>query len=241
MSDLRYNDNELLYLISQHNEAALELLLKKYTPLIKKRLSDYKIKSRNYDDFYQECLITFFNTIQRFREEKNGIFNLYLDYAIKNKIKTLLKKEQNYFYNVSLSEDLEYVCDNYQNDKGHNIEEPKTGILSDFEKRIYDKYYKEGYNINDISLELKCDVKKVYNALSRIRIKLSKSCGINNETVKKEKYITSSCIDGMSHLERMVYDLYMRGANIKEIAEELNCSLLKATNALSRAKRKRKL
>lgn len=172
MSDLKYNDNELLYLISQHNEYALELLLKKYKPMIKKRLSDFNIKSRNYDDFYQECLIVFFKSVEKFREEKNGIFNLYLDYAIKNKIKYLIKKEQKYFYNVVLSDDLEYVPDD-KTQKGNILEEPKTGILSTFEKEIYDKFLKEGYKVMDISKSMNCNVKKIYNAISRIRTKLS--------------------------------------------------------------------
>ena len=84
----------------------------------------------------------------------------------------MIKKEQKYFYNVVLSDDLEYVPDD-KTQKGNILEEPKTGILSTFEKEIYDKFLKEGYKVMDISQSMNCNVKKIYNAISRIRTKLS--------------------------------------------------------------------
>ena len=38
-----YNDNELLYLINEGNDSALKIMYMKYTPLIKKRIFDFKI------------------------------------------------------------------------------------------------------------------------------------------------------------------------------------------------------
>ena len=51
---IKYNDNELLYLISEKDEVALEIMMNKYEPLIKSMLVRYKIKSKNFEDFYQK-------------------------------------------------------------------------------------------------------------------------------------------------------------------------------------------
>ena len=229
MNMIKYNDNELLYLISQHNEAALELLLKKYIPLIKRRLADFKIKSRSYDDYYQECLITFFSTIQKFREEKNGIFNLFLDYAIKNKIKALLKKEEKYFYNVVLTEDLEHVGDFSGSDE-YKVREFKTGILSDFEKDIYDKYYCERFKVSEIASLMNCDMKRIYNAVGRIKGKIY--------LLDKDEIVSGKKIEVFSPLEKEIYELYLKGLSVKEISKEKGYDIAKVCNALSRAKAK---
>ena len=42
-----YNDNELLYLIREKEDSALEIIYQKYTPMIKKRIGDFKIKYKN--------------------------------------------------------------------------------------------------------------------------------------------------------------------------------------------------
>ena len=44
-----YNDNELLYLISEKEDSALEIIYQKYTPMIKKRIGDFKIKYKIID------------------------------------------------------------------------------------------------------------------------------------------------------------------------------------------------
>jgi RNA polymerase sporulation-specific sigma factor len=53
----QYNDSELLYLMYEDCEIALGILFNKYSNLIKKRLSDFRIHAKNYDDFYQEGLM----------------------------------------------------------------------------------------------------------------------------------------------------------------------------------------
>ena len=42
-----YNDNELLYLIREKEDSALEIIYQKYTPMIKKRIGDFKINYKN--------------------------------------------------------------------------------------------------------------------------------------------------------------------------------------------------
>ena len=57
MTKYHINDYELLYLISEMNDYAFEILCMKYAPMIKRRFKDLGISQRYYDDFFQEGLI----------------------------------------------------------------------------------------------------------------------------------------------------------------------------------------
>lgn len=236
MKDYEYNDNELLYLINQKDDDALEILINKYKPLINRRIRSYKIRNRDYDDYYQECLITFINVIKRFREDKNGIFNLYLDCAIRNTIKSLMRKEKQYFYNVVLCDELEYVIDE-KNDKIYKVKEPLIGRLSKFEKEVYHERYINGLSVKDITKVLGCSEKRVYNAITRMKRKLSECVGEKNNTNLELQEI---CFDKLSLFEQGVIEKYMSGVKTKDIALIMGCSYTQVLNALGRAKRKMK-
>lgn len=233
----KYNDNELLYLISQKDDDALEILIQKYHPLIESRLKKFNIKSYNHDDFYQECLIAFYNSIKKFRDDKNGIFNMYLDTAIQNAIKRMLKKESGYFYNVSLTDDLEYVIVEDKTDDRHNLKEPLLGMFSEFEKNIYKKFYYDNLSPKEIAQSMLCEDKRVYNALGRIKQKI-KERTFSEEVMKAEKM--SDELEKLSGLEYSVFKLYAKGFKTIEIAYELDMSFSKVSNALARAKKKLK-
>ena len=80
MNDNRYNDNELLYLIKNNNdEDAFEKLYYKYRPLIVNRLKKFRIKSNNYEDYFQECLLTLSTCVTKYDETKGKTFNKYFD------------------------------------------------------------------------------------------------------------------------------------------------------------------
>lgn len=236
MSDYQYNDNELLYLISQKDDDALEILIKKYEPLINKRLRSYRVNKINYEDYFQECLIALVNAVNRFREDKNGVFNLYLDYAIQSKIKTLLRKDKQYFYSVSVVNGLEYITQDSDNNIYKVKEEMKIGKLSDWERSVYRKYIDEKTKPKDIAKLFSCDIKKVYNTLSRIREKLREDFP---KQIQKIKYYDSKFVDRrLTKLESEVYFLYVNGKSVDEISEKLGYEKVKTINALSRAKRK---
>ena len=76
---IKYNDNELLYLISEKDDVALEIMMTKYDPLIKSMLARYKIKSKNFEDFHQECLMVLYNCLNKYREDRKMSFNSYLE------------------------------------------------------------------------------------------------------------------------------------------------------------------
>ena len=69
------NDYELLYLISENNEEANEVIFKKYNPIIeyyaKKYLPLVSNKGIDYNDLYQEGLIGLNSAIEGYRDQKD--------------------------------------------------------------------------------------------------------------------------------------------------------------------------
>ena len=71
----KYNDNELLYLLYEGEEVARQLLFKKYKFLIYKRLRAFRIKDKNFDDFFQEGLMALNDAINHFNPYYHKSFN----------------------------------------------------------------------------------------------------------------------------------------------------------------------
>ena len=97
-----YNDNELLYLIREKEDSALEIIYQKYTPMIKKRIGDFKIKYKNQDDFFQEGLITLKKAIETYKDEYGKTLNKYFDLLIQGDLFNCLKKKVSIFITLVL-------------------------------------------------------------------------------------------------------------------------------------------
>ncbi len=222
---IKYNDNELLYLISEKDEVALEIMMNKYEPLIKSMLVRYKIKSKNFEDFYQECLMTLYNCVNKYREDRKMSFNSYLEMSLNYCIQNILKKEKSYFYDVVLMEmqDLDYILPV----KEEETIEYSFEKLSQYEKKVL-KYLSEGYTIPNISLQLNKESRSIYNTISRIKNKSK----IGIKLSKKDTIL--------SDFEKRVYDKYLLGFKANEIAYLLRTDINSIYNALKRAKNKTK-
>ena len=222
---IKYNDNELLYLISEKDEVALEIMMNKYEPLIKSMLVRYKIKSKNFEDFHQECLMTLYNCVNKYREDRKISFNSYLEMSLNYCIQNILKKEKSYFYDVVLMEmqDLDYILPV----KEEETIEYSFEKLSLYEKKVL-KYLSEGYTISNISLQLNKESRSIYNTISRIKNKSK----IGVKISKKDTIL--------SDFEKRVYDKYLLGFKANEIAYLLRTDINSIYNALKRAKSKTK-
>lgn len=174
MKKNKYNDYELLYLISEHSTRALEIMYEKYQPLIKARIKDFNISYSNYEDFYQEGLIVLHMCINRFNDVYNKTFTKYFDLCLQRKIMDLLRKDKRYYYDTVILDNVDFV---YEENKCYGEDfvdyDKYLKKLSEFEKNVFKYKYIEQYKINDIAKILNVNVKKVYNALSKIKIKLN--------------------------------------------------------------------
>lgn len=138
------NDYEQLYLISENNDMAEEIIFKKYSPIV------YSIASKQYqlfvqkgidlDDLVQEGFLGLSNAIKSFKEEENTLFYTFCVVCITRQIRaycrqyTSMKNEVlNTAYSIDsniLEEDDTYIFDPM--DSAHSIRNPDTYIISEF-------------------------------------------------------------------------------------------------------------
>ncbi len=163
---IQYNDFELLYLMSESEIEAQEILYKKYTNLILSRIRKFKIQERYRDDFLQEGLLYLHKAIITFNPDNGKSFNKYFDLILQRRYIQILMKEKSYFYDVSLVAEVGIVSD--KNSFEYNGE--NNHYYSVFEKEVLELTMKK-YSPRDIAKTLGCDVKRIYNCLNRIRSK----------------------------------------------------------------------
>lgn len=193
------NDYELISLVSEQNEHAHEILIKKYDHIIKKNVNEYingaQTLGLDENDLYQEGLIGLLKAIKTFNESKDASFYTYANICISSCIKTLIRKslsKKNTPLNNSLS--LDNLNQSSNNDYYNFIPEEKGDIsdqlsdqddfiellininkkLTSFEKEVLDLKMKSLKN-SEIAIRLGKDKRSIENALSRIRIKYKKA------------------------------------------------------------------
>ena len=95
MKNYEENDSELVFLVQEENEEAKEALIKKYTTLINSIVYKYlkHVKTLGIDkkDLYQEGLLGFLESIDKFEEERNIKFNTYISKCVENRIISYLR------------------------------------------------------------------------------------------------------------------------------------------------------
>ena len=91
----KYNDYELLSYISECNEDATDILLKKYEPLIvstaKKLLKGMENFGLDINDLVQEGRLGLLNASETFTESKDTLFYTYAKTCIERKMYDLVK------------------------------------------------------------------------------------------------------------------------------------------------------
>ncbi len=193
------NDNELLYLISEHSEEAMDILYNKYKHIIDKIVNKYmkftynNNKGIDKNDLSQEAMIAFETAIKSYNDNNEASFYTFAKICIDRGLKTYLKRldqAKNKILNESISFNfqtdndndndlLNYIIDekyNPENNMLHfeNASELDYQIkdkLTHLESRIYE-LRTGGMNTNEIAIILELDPKIVYNALQRIKNKI---------------------------------------------------------------------
>lgn len=193
------NDNELLYLISEHSEEAMDILYNKYKHIIDKIVNKYmkftynNNKGIDKNDLSQEAMIAFETAIKSYNDNNEASFYTFAIICIDRGLKTYLKRldqAKNKILNESISFNfqtdndndndlLNYIIDekyNPENNMLHfeNASELDYQIkdkLTHLESRIYE-LRTGGMNTNEIAIILELDPKIVYNALQRIKNKI---------------------------------------------------------------------
>ena len=166
---MHMNDYELLYLIYEKNDFALEIMYEKYAPLIHARIRDFRIQ-RNKEDFFQEGLLVLNKAINRFNMNYNKTFTKYFDLILQRRFIQILRKEKNYFYNQVLLDDVDFIVE--EEEEVYQERPSSFGFFSKLENDIYYLSVIEKRKAKVIANQLSMDIRIVYNTLGRIRKKL---------------------------------------------------------------------
>lgn len=168
-----YNDYELIDLIRENNEEAIEIMYEKYDSLIKNRVARFKIKPSMFEDFVQEGRLALNKAIQSYKMDSTKTFNKFFDMILQRRFITILKQNQKDFYNIVYVDDIfSLIKEDQEEPLLDHLEDVQ---LTDLEQVIYQMRYVEQYKPREIAEILKMDAKQVYNACNRIKKKIEDS------------------------------------------------------------------
>ncbi len=165
-----YNDNELIYLIRNGNEEALNIMITKYEPLIKSKIKKFNVESSSYDDYLQEGRLALLKAVERYNTESPKTFNRYFDIILQNRFISLYRIHKHELQMV-MFETLD-VIDYRNQEESLTLELIENTPLSKTEKNIIDMRVAKEMSIKEIAETLNLTEKQVYNALARARQKI---------------------------------------------------------------------
>lgn len=192
-----YTDEELVKLTRKNHAEAMEYLLQKYSPLVRKSIRTLYLIGADTEDLLQEGMIGLFKAIQHYesQNEAGASFYTYAQVCINRQIYTAIKASKRKkhqplnsyvsFYSKESEEDTRLI-DNLEAGMESNPEhiilaqENETFIenlldvhLSKMEKSVLHLYL-EGNSYSDIASSLDTSSKSIDNAIQRVREKVRK-------------------------------------------------------------------
>ena len=196
MNYKKYNDRELIYLISEKNEDAYNLMYAKYAPLIRREAAHYYKHfltiGIEYDDLYQDGMYALGEAIRNYNGEKNSLFYTLAIICIKREMQKTVNRfkcHKNILNNRSLSLNTD-LSDGFRiEDVVYNIDDITENVaINSYNKMtIYNLRYSfsydtslvyelkiNGFSNQEISKLLDIDYKKVDNAYRIIKNKIKK-------------------------------------------------------------------
>ena len=113
----KYNDNELIYMVRENDEISTNILVNKYYPIILNISNEYYKKYNGYiydfDDFYQEGLVSFYKALSTYNNTKDVLFYTYVVFCIRRSLSSfgkLVNKKKNKDENIDINE-FEYAIE----------------------------------------------------------------------------------------------------------------------------------
>lgn len=181
MSYKAYNDYELLYLSKEENDqVALEILIKKYTKFIYKKVISFFPYKYDVEDYFQEGLICLIKAVESFKDVYNKTFMRYFEVLLDRRFINIYHKNRREIEKYSLLIN-EAVVEQYINEPEEENEIViNIKFSSEVEEIIYNYYFQEGKKVSYIVKQLNLTRKQVYNAIYRVKGKLTAE-------LKKEK------------------------------------------------------
>ena len=90
-----YNDYELVYMVRENDDDSKDILLKKYNPVIISIAQEFYERYKNYgyeyDDFYQEAMISFQKAIITYNDNKDSILYTFVNVCIRRNLQSFCR------------------------------------------------------------------------------------------------------------------------------------------------------
>ena len=190
---LECSDDQLCYLAAEGNRNAEEILITRYTRLVRAVARPYFLAGGDSDDLIQEGMIGLMKAVREFDGAKETSFRTFAEVCIRNRVYSVLRsanREKHSPLNQSISIETPFFDTNpLATGIYHTISNPEDLLivrenaldirrrigtqLSHFENRILDLYL-GGLTRREIAQEVQKPPKSVENAVQRIRRKVAR-------------------------------------------------------------------
>lgn len=189
------DDEEIVHLIHQENNQALDFLINKYRHFVQGKARTYFLIGADKEDIVQEGMIGLYKAIRDYDKNKLSSFKAFAELCITRQIITAIKtatRQKHTPLNSYVSLDkpifdeesdrtlLDVIAGSKSIDpeellvnqeKFIDMELKLSELLSRLEKRVLHLYL-DGRSYQEISAELNRHVKSIDNALQRVKRKL---------------------------------------------------------------------
>jgi RNA polymerase sporulation-specific sigma factor len=200
VSNERYEemtDEQIVQLAQAGEEPALVYLLNKYKNFVRSKARSYFLIGADHEDIVQEGMIGLFKAIRDYREDRLSSFRAFAELCITRQIITAIKtatRQKHIPLNsyVSLNKPiydeesdrtlLDVITEGYlanpedvliNREDMSLIEVRIAQSLSPLERQVLAKYL-QGKSYQEISRDMKRQIKSIDNALQRVKRKLAK-------------------------------------------------------------------
>ena len=175
MSLFKHNDYEIIFLIREGNEEALQLMFDKYKPLIYKKISKFNL-SYAFDDMYQEALMVLDKSIRCFDDQYNKSFTRYFEQNLERKYISIVSMQVRRSQIFKGNE--QYIYENNQAVESNSVYyelmlDEISKVLTKKENLVYTLRELKNYSIAYIKQEYQLSDKVIYNSLHRAKAKIA--------------------------------------------------------------------
>lgn len=190
-------DEEIVAMIREGNERALNYLLCKYENFVKAKAKSYFLIGADKEDIYQEGMIGLFKAIRDYKDDKLASFKVFAELCVTRQIITAVKtatRQKHIPLNtyvslnkpiydeesdrtlldiisgIKVSDPEELIIDREEMEK---LEKQIEEVLSSLEMEVLNSYL-DGKSYQEIASDLDRQAKSIDNALQRVKRKLEK-------------------------------------------------------------------
>lgn len=191
------DDEKLLKAVHEGNTEALEYLIFKYRNFVRAKAKSYFLVGAEREDIIQEGMIGLFKAIRDYRADRLASFKAFAELCITRQMITAVKmatRQKHLPLNSYVSLDKPIFDDESERTLLDVVGQSKTsnpeslvihreeflGIekklsltLSDLERNVLNQYL-DGRSYQEISIDLKRQVKSIDNALQRVKRKIER-------------------------------------------------------------------